>query len=397
MTASKKTGYLAAHLTDSVSRLAGGMFESVRCLARGTDGVNGWRTQTFSVSDDKTLDDLGVWNALDVTVLRRSSLGPYAMGHTLSRQLLAASPAAIHVHGIWGPASIAGYLSARKIGPGLPLVVSPRGMLDSWALARSRMKKAVAWRLWTRGLLMRAGCIHALGEGEAHAIRSVLPNKPVCVIPNGVDLQPSMGSAHFGREKSILFIGRIHPKKGLAELLGGWARADLARSDWQLKIVGWDDGGHLPGLKAQASALGLGNSVQFLGPAYGEAKTALLRQCSAFILPSHSEGLPMAVLEAWSYGVPVIMTDACNLPEGFTAGAALKCMPEVESIAGQLEKLTKFMDPAQRIDAGERGRALVERRFSWAWVAARTVEVYEWLRGGSQPDSVQLGHGTAGR
>ncbi len=94
----------------------------------------------------------------------------------------------------------------------------------------------------------------------------------------------------------------------------------------------------------------------------------------------------MAVLEAWSYGLPVLMTDACNLPEGFAAGAALRTEPEVVPMAGALRCLMAMSD-ADRRAMGARGRALVQERFAWPRVARQMKTVYEWLLGGGPPPS----------
>jgi poly(glycerol-phosphate) alpha-glucosyltransferase len=130
--------------------------------------------------------------------------------------------------------------------------------------------------------------------------------------------------------------------------------------------------------------------VIFTGPAFGEAKDALLRRASAFILPSFSEGLPMSVLEAWSYRLPVLMTDHCNIPEGFAADAAIRIGTDCESIAeGMRVILQSTIHHLQSI--GQNGRLLVEDRFTWPQVAAQMKEVYDWiLGGGPKPCSVVL-------
>ena len=218
---------------------------------------------------------------------------------------------------------------------------------------------------------------------EARSIATSAAGSPICIIPNGVDLPEINWLDADLRGKSILFLGRIHPKKGIAELLGGWSKSELANAGWSLDIAGWDDGGHVAGLEAQVATLGLGESVRFVGPVFGAAKELLFRRAGAFVLPSFSEGLPMTVLEAWSFGVPVIMSDACNLAEGFDAGAAIRCAPEPESIASALNLLATDTDTNTRMEMGALGRALVERSFSWPTISRRMVEIYEWLgRGG---------------
>ena len=155
----------------------------------------------------------------------------------------------------------------------------------------------------------------------------------------------------------MLFLGRIHPKKGVAELIRAWAL--LRRSDpslalgWRLIVAGWDDGGHLPGLRTLVAELGLVDHVLFIGSVFGADKEAWFRSAKAFILPSYSEGLPMAVLEAWSYELPVFMTGACNLPEGFEEGAAIEVSTDPNQLANALG-----------VDLGSGNLAAMEIQFS---------------------------------
>jgi poly(glycerol-phosphate) alpha-glucosyltransferase len=128
--------------------------------------------------------------------------------------------------------------------------------------------------------------------------------------------------------------------------------------------------------------------VVFAGPAFGEVKDALLRRVSAFVLPSFSEGLPMSVLEAWAYRLPVVMTEHCNLPEGFAAGAAVKTGTGVEEIAAGFGEVFGWGGESLSL-MGERGRALVERSFTWGACAAQMAEVYRWVLGaGGKPSCV---------
>ncbi len=162
------------------------------------------------------------------------------------------------------------------------------------------------------------------------------------------------------------------------------SRNRRAAKRWELAIAGWDQSGHEDRLKALARDLGLSGSVRFLGPRFGPDKAAAYRSAEAFILPSFSEGLPMVVLEAWAYGVPVIMTPQCNLPEGFQNDAAIRIDPEVESIKGGLETLFSMTD-AERQELGSNGRKLVAERFSWPKIGEEMRTVYEWILGGGPP------------
>ncbi len=191
----------------------------------------------------------------------------------------------------------------------------------------------------------------------------------------------------------MLFLGRIHPKKGLENLVRAWCRLTAAKGindEWVLAIAGWSQGGHEEELKALVQELGCQSSTLFLGPLYGAQKQAALSAAAAFILPSFSEGVPMSVLEAWSYGLPVVMTAECNIPQGFQAGAAVEIRPDVVSIKQGLESFLSLSRIEQRSMALN-GRRLVETQFAWPQIARQMMDVYEWcLKQGPQPTCVRL-------
>jgi len=364
-----------AQISDKVSRQAGGMFESVRGLARGVDGHCGWRACVVGLEDSNTAEDMHDWEGLETHVLTRAIPGPLGGAEAIARRLKEISPDVVHLHGLWGPSSKAAHSLLRaKSRPAI--VISPRGMLEPWAMQRSRLKKWVAWKVWVGELIRRADCLHALCEEERKSILALLPGARIAVVPNGVTL-PDVDQ-YVQRDRNVLFLGRLHPKKGLELLLEAWAslRPSL-EPDWTLTVAGWDDGGHEALLRTRAEALGLADSVVFIGPVFGERKAGLLRRASVFVLPSFSEGLPMAVLEAWSYGLPVLMTDECHLREGFAENAAVRATTHPASVAAGLTELLIRMDAAARADMGARGRALVARKFSWPRIGEGMAAVYQ--------------------
>ncbi len=290
----------------------------------------------------------------------------------------------LHLHGLWFPSvSInARRWKARTTGQ---LVLSPHGMLDPWALANSKWKKRVALLAFERRTLNMVDCIHALNVSELRSIRAMRLTAPVAVIPNGVDLPdlshgtppPPVGQ---DLRKVLLFLGRLHPKKGISETLNAWARAiadDPALGEaWRVVIAGWDDGGYRQELEQVSRDLGLQSHVSFPGPVFGKEKATLLASCSAFILASHSEGLPMSVLEAWSYEKPVFMTSACNLAEGFAADAAVEISTEADHISRVLQA---YLSGPHLPEVGRNGRRLVEAGFSWGNVGQQLDQLYSWL------------------
>jgi glycosyltransferase involved in cell wall biosynthesis len=238
-----------------------------------------------------------------------------------------------------------------------PYVVSPHGMLHPWALRVSRWKKHLASRLYENNHLQRATCLHALNDTEAEAIRAYGLRKPICIVPSGVEIPtcpPRVKAPWFEilppDARVLLYLGRLHPIKGLPALLRGWShvRGMAKDANWHLAIAGWGQGGHETELLKLSTTLGLGKTVHFLGPQFGEAKGSCFHAASAFVLPSLSEALPMTVLEAWAYGMPVLMTRQCNLPSGFEVGAALRIEPDAESIAVELRVLFQMSDVDRR-------------------------------------------------
>ena len=376
-----------AFLTYSISRACGGIFEISRRTAQTLAGEQRMDVSVLGVEDEFSRDDLPQWQPLQPRCFQ--SRGPRAYGFSpeLSRALDEEKPDLSHVHGIWTFPTVAARRWACRHSR--PYLVTVHGMLEPWALQNSRWKKALAGALFENAALQHATCLHVNTGAELRSIRAYGLRNPVCVIPNGVDLPddsvnapaPWAGRIH-GDAKVLLYLGRLHPKKGLPHLLNAWAAvrrsAPVQAEGWHLGIAGWDQAGHEAQLQAQAKSAGVSDSVHFLGPLFGEAKAAAYRCADAFVLPSFSEGLPMAVLEAWACSLPVLMTPQCNLPEGFAVDAALPIEPDAASIAQGLAKLFE-MSPSSRRQMGERGRKLVTERFSWPNVAASLSQVYQWM------------------
>jgi poly(glycerol-phosphate) alpha-glucosyltransferase len=330
--------------------------------------------------------------AHDATVCRPMPLPGFPVSLKMTKVLIGGAFDIVHTHGLWSFASIAA-LNWHLLTAG-PTIVSPHGMLDTWAMGNSSWKKRVALAAFERAHLESARIIHALNEGEATAIRALGLTSPIAVIPSGVHMcrqpaaYPRPGFLTNDDRRVLLFLGRIHPKKGIHALIKAWLRVirerPALREEWRLVIAGWDDRQFFPFLDRLVSELGLERHVHFVGPVFDEIKVSTFHHSHAFILPSLSEGLPMAVLEAWACGLPVFMTTNCNLPEGFGAGAAFRIGIEPEEIAGPLVELLPQTDLLAR--AGMAGRELARSNFSWAKVARDWNDVHQWvLEGGVKP------------
>lgn len=379
-------------LTSWLSHRAGGLFESVPPVTRLVQNDQEVQVAVFGLADSYMGEVKKRWGP-DVTAV--TTLGPRAFGYApqLYAALRRANLDLLHVHGLWMHYSVAslrwGQATRRAC------IISPHGMLDPWALEYSRWKKRLALWGYERKHLQAASCLHALSEAEAQAMRAIGLSNPICIIPNGIDTAPpeSVGTPSWRRRipadaKVLLYLGRLHPKKGLPNLLRAWhmASGDPGR-DWHLAIAGWDQLDHEQELRGLVRQQGL-ERVHFLGPQFGGEKLATYAAADAFVLPSVSEGIPMAVLEAWSHGLPVVMTKECNLVEGFSAGAALEIGTGSPEIHVGLDLLFR-MSVEQRQTMGKHGRRLCCDQFSLTRSNGMLQAVYRWILGRSpRPDCV---------
>ena len=377
----------AFYITNSFAHTGGGLVGAVSGLVHGV-GSLGLDTAISAYEEGNVS---AAWDGLSLRPLRSSKLMGMHFGGDLQRELEEFSPDLVHAHGLWLRTSQANWKWCKHSQ--IPYVISPHGMLDPWAVCNSKWKKRIAGLWFEYAHLNDAACLHALCLSEADSIRKFNQKNPVCIIPNGIHLpgepaeEPIAPWDGLHDRKALLFVGRLHPKKGLPLLLSAWAKLKKTTpslsDSWFMAIAGWSEAGHREELEAQAKELGIENDIEFLGILHGVNKAAALHAADAFVLPSYSEGLPMSVLEAWAYHLPVLMTPECNLPEGFDTGSAIRCETSAESICISLRTLVEMSD-AERSRIGDCGYDLVQDRFVWRKIAKQMNAVYEWVLGGGE-------------
>jgi glycosyltransferase involved in cell wall biosynthesis len=296
---------------------------------------------------------------------------------------VAAGAAVVHSHGLW----LASSRAARRLRrSGLPLVVTPHGMLDPWAARRRGLPKALLWWWGERRTLATAGCLQALCRPEADVLQALGLPVPVALIPNGVDLPdrrvPLPPPPWHGRLPSearvLLFLGRFHAKKGLEPLLQAWKRwtVEAGIRDAWLVLAGFGDGGALE-RRLQRRPL---PQVLLVGAVAGPVRDSCYGHADGFVLPSHSEGLPMAALEAMAWGLPCLLSPGCHLPEAFQVEAAWPAPPDPPALMAVLQRWYG-LSPAAAAAMGAAGRRYVEHHHGWDRVARQTLELYAWLQG----------------
>jgi glycosyltransferase involved in cell wall biosynthesis len=294
-----------------------------------------------------------------------------------AHRLLAESDV-VHGHGFYVYPNWA--IGGRAISRRKTLVYHPQGMFEPWILRRSRWKKRLVSILFEDRNMRRCRLWRALTAGEADQIRQQGFSAPIVVAPNGVRLEDYDNCSPSGpggfklperaRQKSrLIFMARLHPKKGLDLLIPAWSRLKKYHPKWELLIAGPDEDGYRAEIETMVRDLDAGSATAFVGPVTGNAKREFLKAGDLFILPSYSEGFPVAVLEAMACRLPVIGSHGCNFAELESEGGGWLCAATVESVHKALQNALESSE-AERKERGQTARKLVERRYTWPGIAA---------------------------
>ena len=325
------------------------------------------------------LDLVPAWASKSVYALPK--VGPYSLHYTpgVSNYLKNMQFDLGHFQSVWlwNCAAAARYCFRNQI----PYMVTLHGNLNPAALRMSKLKKWIARQCFVDEYLQNAACLHALNEQEYRAIRAFGLKQPVCIIPNGVDLPSPTAhpSSSVASKKTMLYLARLHPIKNLEGLISAWEMLPQSHRDqWQLVIAGDGEARYKAFLQRLVAEKKLSDSIDFVGFIAESAKGEWLANADAFILPSHSEGLPMGPLEAMAYGLPCLLSRPCNLPEAAQYGASLEFDPHPEAIVKSMNQFFSLTDN-ERKKIGQLGYKLTQSRFTWASVAAQFISVYQWM------------------
>ncbi len=294
----------------------------------------------------------------------------------------------IHNHSLWSMVNmVPGWVVPHHRAK---LVTSPRGTLSAWALNRNKRRKSVLWLLQRRSLAL-ADMLHATSENEYEEIRLQGFKAPVAIIPNGIDVPDIEAPTELAREevRTLLFLSRIHPTKGLDKLLQAWADLEQKHLNWRLVIAGRGNPEHVEYVTKLAATLGV-NRVDFPGPLYGEFKTAAYQNADLFVLPTHSENFGVVIAEALAHGCPVVVSRGAPWAGIEAEGCGWWIENTVPNLVAALDAAMAL--PTSQLRAmGLRGRAWMERDFSWTAIGQKMNAAYLWLVAkGERPDFVRL-------
>ena len=296
-----------------------------------------------------------------------------------------------HGHALWQmPVYQMAKIAQNK---NIPYIITPRGMLEPWSLTQGRFKKQLSLKLFQYNDLEKASCIHATSSMEAENIRALGLKNPIAMIPNGVKIEdfPEKIPNKDSFPKKILFLSRIHPKKGIENLIEAWNLIDnKIRGNWKIEIVGNGNEKYIRTLTEKISSYGLNKQIIMMKPVFGEKKIQLFRGATLFVLPSYSENFGIVIAEALACYTPVITTK--RTPWGdlnhYNCGWWIDI--GVDPLKEALEDA--LCRPNEDINLmGVNGRKLVIEKYSINSIAKKMFILYEWLlKKNDKPNFVQL-------
>ena len=283
----------------------------------------------------------------------------------------------IHVHDTRTFVGLAAYMLTRRLS--VPYVLTCHGSLS--VQIGDKVSKVLHDRVLGKGLVKNASRVIAVSAMEVRdfAAFGVLPER-ITVIPNSLPLdetvlynrRPSRNTRN-RTEQTVLFLGRIHPIKGIDRLIEAFGLVRQRITTARLLIVGQDYGA-LDSLKKVARRLNLQDVVEFRGPAPGPDKKALLESADVLVLPSRSEVFGLVILEAFASRLPVIATDGCSIAADLERAHAGLIVSSVGEMADAIVHCLSDRDLADSLTEG--GLRLLRTTYDWQAVMAKLEEAY---------------------
>ena len=286
-------------------------------------------------------------------------------------------PDVVHINCCWMPGCAFAQKWAQQMG--VKVVLSPHGMLEPWIIARHYWtRKLPALLLYQKRAVVEADRLHATAESEKQNLMKLGYNNCISVIANGIDVDNVEMKHSWKRNREILFLSRVHVKKGINFLIEAVAALKNELDGYCVNIAGEGEESYVNELRQLAVRFGVEDMVKFTGGVYGDSKWELFWHADVFVLPTHSENFGIVVAEALACGTPVITTKGTPWQELETNGCGWWTEIGTEALIAALRKFLALSDgDIERM--GRNGRKLVEDKYSSRKMAEEMVRMYNEL------------------
>jgi|TARA_Y100000031_G_scaffold156966_1_gene214551 glycosyltransferase involved in cell wall biosynthesis len=266
----------------------------------------------------------------------------------------------LHCFGIWTPDHIKVFYSAKKLKK--KIIISPLGALEPWSMLQKKYKKKLAWFIYQKKILEDCDHIHATSDDEKKHLIDLNVTTPITVIPHGVAINNVKKDKIIKNKKKALFFSRIHEKKGLLELVESWSLVN--NPNWILEIYGpVSDTAYFNKVKQKISKLNLAENIKIFKPQFDKKKKEeIILSSDCFILPSKSENFGMSIVEALSYGIPVLTTTATPWEILKKKNAGIIFNFSKNNLTNSLWRMTN-MSSEQLFEMGNNGREYLIKNF----------------------------------
>lgn len=284
-------------------------------------------------------------------------------------------PDIVHVNCCWLPCSAFTQKWAQQLG--FKVILSPHGMLEPWIISRNYWtKKLPALLLYQKSAVVNADHIHATARSEKENLLKLGYNNKIEIVANGIDVDSIVMKDNWERKKKILFLSRIHVKKGIEFLLEATALLKEQLTDYTINIAGEGDYDYIVSLKNRAQELGIEKMVNFCGGVYGEMKWKLFRDADVFILPTYSENFGIVVGEALACGTPVITTKGTPWEELNTEHCGWWTEIGTDATFNALKDFLS-LSKDELMNMGNNGRKLIKNKYSAPIIAQNMFLLYK--------------------
>lgn len=367
--------------TADIDKTSGGPSRSVPILSKGI--AENLCSVTLMAGESKHMN----YHMIEESEVKFIKFNRNCSAEELERILLNGHYNLVHAQGIWLPI----YNKMAKIlrKHGIPYVMTPRGALEPWCLEQKKWKKKIAMWLYQKKDLQKAAAILTTANMEAQHLRELGIKTPLAVIPNGIDVTEYLcrpADCLSSVKKQIVFLSRIHQKKGIEILINVWEKIRFDFPDWNVVIAGNGEEEYIQQLKSMITSKKLQDCVEIIPPVFGKDKHKLYCESSLFVLPTYSENFGMVVAEALACGVPVVTTNGTPWQELNDEKIGWCVDLSEENIENAIRDALSL--PAEELFAmGQKGSKHINNNYLYTSVAKKNLELYKWiLEGGDMPD-----------